>query len=107
MKAELSNVYSLNWGEPYLDYYNVNARNATIILNVSFQKNDLNDIFKYALSQVLWAFQEVPKGTLITLLFDIRGQSNCGVNFRDFENKMKVSLSNLLGKNRFFIGFKS
>lgn len=69
MKLELSNVYSLNWGTPYLDYYNVNTQNATVILSVSFEHNDLNDIFRYALSLVLWAFQEVPKRTLITIMF--------------------------------------
>ncbi|RFM33182.1 hypothetical protein [Chitinophaga silvisoli] len=107
MKLEFSNVYSLNWGPPYLDHYSNITRNATIILNVSFQQNDLDDIFRYALSQVLWAFQEVPKGTLITVLFDIRGQLVSKVDFRAFEKKMKESLRSLLGKQRFFIVFKS
>lgn len=107
MESDLLSVYSLNWGMPYLDYYNVNARNATIILNVSFSQNDLSEIFQYTLSLVLWALQEVPKGTLITVIFDIRGQTDYKFNMKIFEKELKESLNKLIGKNRFFIVFKS
>lgn len=107
MKSKLSEVYLLNWGAPYLDYYNASTRSATIILNVSFIDNDLNDIFRYSLSQVLWAFQEVPQGALITVIFDIRGQLEIKLDCKAFEIKMKESLYKLIGKSRLFIVFKS
>ncbi|OMP74905.1 hypothetical protein [[Flexibacter] sp. ATCC 35208] len=107
MNAEFLNIYSLDWGFPYLDYYNIKNRNATIILNFSFLQNDLEDIFRYTLSQVLWAFKDIPKGTLVTVLFDVRGQNETKVDFKKFEKRLIESLYLLIGKVRFFIVFKS
>jgi len=107
MNVDFLNIYTLDWGFPYLDYYNVKNRNATIILNFSFFKDDVEDIFRYTLSHVLWAFQNVPKGTLVTVLFDIRGQKESGVDFKNFEKRLQASLNMLIGKARLFIVFKS
>ncbi|MGX5816610.1 hypothetical protein ACWKWU_00345 [Chitinophaga lutea] len=91
----------MDWKEPYLDYYNKEARSATLILNFNFEdSSNLTDIFQYTFSHVAYALVHVPEGTMVSVLFDVRGQNTESVNFKQFETQLKERLMRLQGKVR-------
>lgn len=104
MKCYYFQISKQEWKEPYIDHYNADTRNATIIFNFGFEdKKSYADIFQYTLSHVAGVVMHVPEGTLVSVIYDIRGQNVEMVNFKDIEVQLQEKLNSMFGKTRFNI----
>ncbi len=100
------NPYKLDWGEVFVESYNTNTKNATVIYNFNFDKDDiLVDIFAYSIAHIFWVYSNLPPKSSITAIYDLRGRSITKLGLKEFENKLLDQLRKIKGSMKINLVF--
>jgi hypothetical protein len=68
------NPYQLDWGEVFVDSYNVETKSATLVYNFDFGSFSLfNECVSYSIGHIYWVMLNLPEGSRISAIFDLQG----------------------------------
>lgn len=82
--------YNLDWGEVFVESYNVEEKKATLIYNFNFDAFDLlEDYFNYSIAHIFWVNKNLPFGSSINAIYDLRGQGIGMSDITEFEQAVK------------------
>ena len=86
--------YNFNWGDIFVESYNVNSKKATIIYNFSFDVLNLReDYINYSVAHLYWVNRNLPEGSTINAIYDLRGLRVEAQYIQEFEKDVKMYLS--------------
>ena len=88
--------YSLDWGEAFVESYNTGNKKATLIYNFNFDSGKLiEDYFNYSIAHLYWVNNNLPSGSSINAIYDLRGQNVDADDVAEFEKAIKNHLSKI------------
>jgi len=88
--------YLLDWGEIFVESYNTQDCIATIIYNFNFNSASLlDDIFTYSIGHIFWVYKNLPIGSSITVVYDIRNIIVEDSSINKFKEKIQTHLRKL------------
>jgi hypothetical protein len=102
------NPYQLDWGKVYVDSYDVETKNATLIYNFEFNTANLySDYISYSTGHIYWVMLNLPAGSSVTAIFDLRGLEISQQTENNIGQEIKKHLHKLIYEKLLNIVFKS
>src|SRR5438309_2167594 len=85
--------YDLDWGDIFVESYNVSSKKATLIYNFNFDViNRRQDFINYSIAHIYWVNRNLPSGSRINAIYDLRGLKVEDEFIREFEKEVKMHL---------------
>lgn len=101
------NPYQLDWGEVFVDSYNIDAKSATLIYNFDFGAFSLfTDCVSYSIGHIYWVMLNLPEGSRVTAVFDLRGIEISEQVTDKIDRKITEHLQQYMDKSLLKITFK-
>jgi hypothetical protein len=96
MTKDENEPYELDWGEIFVESYNSETKNATLIYNLNFETNGLvEDNISYSAAHIFWVFSNLPLGSSITAIYDVRNSNLSQALIDQIEEKIINHISSL------------
>lgn len=93
MENSRKTPFEIEWGEMFVESYNVNTKTATLIFNFNFGAIEcLDDFLKYSVGRLFWVHKNIPKKSNVTAIYDLRGLTVDLSILKDFEERLKEKM---------------
>jgi len=104
----LQNIYpyKFNWGQVTADLYNEVTNEVTLIFNCDLtSEKNISNTFQYVVGRTCWGIINFPEGSIVKLMFDIRGQEIIVSKSKSFKNLLIDRFNKLNVVNSIVIEF--
>ena len=99
--------YTLDWGEVFVESYNAVNKEATLIYNFNLDSIELfEDYFNYSIAHIYWVNKNLPSGSSINTIYDLRGQNVDADDMAEFEKAINDHLCKIDTSLKVYLTFQ-